>query len=59
VVQAWGCDHKRAIGLEVQARARVKFPQRAIEDKIMMWSLAPTEGYCGMREWPVGVFEVL
>jgi hypothetical protein len=59
MMQAWRCDDLRAIGLEIQPRAGIKFAQRASERKIMMGAFAPAEGHCGIREWPVGVFEVL
>jgi len=54
MVQAWWRYHQGAIGLQVEPWARVKFAQGAMERKIMMGAFAPTEGHCGLGEWPVG-----
>jgi hypothetical protein len=59
MMQAGRCDDLRAIGLEIQPRAGIKFAQRAIERKIMMGAFAPAEGHCGIRERTVGLLKVL
>src|SRR6266849_1276748 len=59
VMQTGRRDNQGAIGLQVEPWAWVKFPQWAIEGKIMMRPFAARNHHRGSREWTIGMYEVL
>ena len=58
-VKAGRRDNQRAISLQVEPWAWIKFLQGAIEGKIIMEPFAPSNHHGGIREWAVEMYEIL